>query len=159
MSSFLLLLLFSTGATADSFYRDPLLERLLMQSFSDVLRPLLATPPRFEPVSFFGQRADPLWLWPLRQHLREPGVFEAVFSACDVHMHNLRSVDVERINIWRRRTNSTEDDDGLFDIAAVGARFTFPLLWLSGYYKQVDIQHSHTLKDRVDFPTSSLLTE
>ncbi len=56
-------------------------------------------------------------------------MFEADFSACDVHLHNMRSVSLDWLRVWREKSA-----DGATD-AQVEATFSIPILWLSGYYK------------------------
>ena len=71
-------------------------------------------------------------------------MFEADFSACDVHLHNLRSVSLDGLRVWRpirRYVNSSSASDPLeFRSVAAAAKFSFPILWLSGYYKYVCLE-------------------
>ena len=101
--------------------RDPLTEAVIRQTFADSIGPELSA----NRTLFGGSVAlDPLWLWPISQKVKRKG-FKADFNACDVHVHNLRSLALFDAQVWRTAGLET---------AAVRLAFNIPILWLTGYY-------------------------
>ena len=96
-------------------------EALLRQTFSDAVAPELSA----NGTLFGGSTPlDPLWLWPIEERIEQRG-FSADFKACDVHVHNLRSMEMFDVRVMR-----TAD----LSVAAVRLAFHMPILWLTGYY-------------------------
>ncbi len=74
----------------NNLHHDPLAERLCSQIFLDSIRPKLQSR---QPL--FSSEVDPLWLWPIEQSLKQAPL-TADFYACDVYLHNLRSLTLNQ---------------------------------------------------------------
>ena len=73
--------------------RDPVTEKLLRQLYEDSLKLNL-----IRGQKIFGSVLDPVWLWPQEPiELRRGQLLRGRLEACDLHLHNLKSIQLVEV--------------------------------------------------------------
>ena len=73
----------------------------------------------------FGTKLDPVWLFPIGPIKLKKKIFKSDLIGCNLHMHNLKTANLDKIEIQR--------DVNLTNIA-LRLRFHIPILWMTGNY-------------------------
>ena len=88
--------------------------------FNDTIKPKVALG-----EEIFGTKLDPVWLFPIGPIKLKKKIFKSDLIGCNLHMHNLKTANLDKIEIQR--------DVNLTNIA-LRLRFHIPILWMTGNY-------------------------
>lgn len=109
-----------SNGTAQS-HRDVFMEETLKKAFTEVLKPKIE---RAEPI--MGSVLDPVWLFPIGPlELRKRKLFRGELTACSLHLHNLKNVQIDSVEVQRSLN---------LDSKAVKIVAHVPIVWMTGNY-------------------------
>jgi len=102
--------------------RDPTIEALIRQVFNDIVKKDLA-----RRKNVFGLAVlDPVWLYPIGPvSFRKKGVLKGTLTACDLRLHNMKTVLLHHVEVRR---------DLHMNTFAVRLLLKVPITWMTGYY-------------------------
>lgn len=114
-------LLWSASNGTGKLSRDPFMEAAVQRLFTESLIPKIAAG-----EEILCTKLEPVWLFPIGPIEVKKKSFRGELTACNIHMHNLKTAKITDIIIQRNEELSTK---------AVKAIFHIPIMWMTGKYK------------------------
>ncbi len=119
--------------------RDPLLEVTIRRVFEDFVKPKVVAG-----EAILGTHLDPVWLFPIGPlNLKKKKVFRGEMTACNLHMHNMKSLKIKELEgiqydlnldyFFARLIISVQRDENL-NMQALRIILESPIVWMTGVY-------------------------